>query len=389
VDALVRDGSGIAPAVALSLAALLAGAAPARAGRMADYMVMQLCTDAAGKVLPGVAPIDAACLARRAILPGEAPTYRLRDWPPLRGGCHDGLTVKYNLPVQRHGVTRIVSFADRASGAGCDAGGDDASAETARGVSVQWHDDGFAFIMGSWSPVGVSQFESPLCRTAKGGSGRFYRGWVLAPATLPPPRQPGWDVFPSHLANAAGADDPCPTVFNAGLTLWVVDDMAFRAARLNAVISHHFARSGANGASPGAAQQVERSYWTQEFGLTRWEKWAREDWVHPRSHRPAPALAAALFARGRCNPPYALPAAVTPRLRTEKLTGDGAWRQVLIDPVTGERHAWVMTLCADYTNIARTPPADSARLDDARLDDAFWRAGPDSDQPASAERRLP
>jgi hypothetical protein len=146
------------------------------------------------------------------------------------------------------------------------------------------------------------------------------------------------------------------------------------------VVSHHYAQSGAGGASPGKAQQVERTYWTREFGLTRWEKWAREDWVHPRSGGAAPKLAAQLFARGRCGQPYSLPANLTPRMRAEKLTGDGVWRQVVSDPRTGERHAWLMTLCEDYTNIARTPPSATAMADQARIDDAYWRAdiGPDA-----------
>lgn len=212
---------------------------------------------------------------------------------------------------------------------------------------------------------------------------------MLAPTRLPPPREPGWGVFPSHVATgpAAAPADPCPARFNAGFTLWVVDEMAFRAARLTAVVSHHFARVGADGASPGAAQQLERTYWTSEFGLTRWEKWAREDWEHPRSHLPAPELAARLFAGGRCNAPYALPATLTPRLQAEPVTGDGAWRQVLADPATGERHAWLMTLCEDYTNILHSPPARAALADDARLDDAYWRPETGAGAPAQAEAR--
>jgi hypothetical protein len=382
-----RTAPALAALAPLALSASGLSAGPARAEQMADYMVMQVCTDAAGAVLPGVAPIDPACTARRPLRPGETPPYRLRDWPPRDGGCHDGLTVKYNVPVLRHGVTRIVSFTDRAAGGGCDTGAEpDAAAESARGLSVQWHDGGYGFIMASWSPVAMSSFESPLCRTAGGGAARFFRGWVLAPATLPPPRQPGWGVFPAYLATgpAAGPADPCPARYNAALTLWVVDEMAFGAARLTAVVTHHFARTDPTGSAPGPAEQVERTYWTREFGLTRWEKWAREDWIHPRSHRPASELAAALFARGRCNQPYALPAAVTPRLQAENLTGDGLWRQVLTEPATRQRHGWVMTLCEDYTNIARTPPAGAALADAARIDDAYWR-----DETGAETRRAP
>jgi hypothetical protein len=118
---------------------------------------------------------------------------------------------------------------------------------------------------------------------------------------------------------------------------------------------------------------MERTYWTREFGLSRWEKWAREDWVHPRSHRKAPELASALFAHARCGQPFALPPATTPGMAATAVTGAGMWRQVLTDPRSGETHAWVMTLCEDYTNLARTPPAAATLADQSRIDDAYWR----------------
>ncbi len=361
----------------LALALACAAALPARAERIADFMVMDVCLDADGAVLQGAAPIDPGCQRRRKIAAGELPPYRLRNWPPRDAACHDGLLIKYNLPVRRNGVERIVSFTDRATASGCDTA-PDAEAELARGLSVQGHDAGYGYIMASWSPVAMSSFESPLCNGPGGDARRFERGWVLGPAELPPPGRPGWGVFPSRAASgpAALAGAPCPARYNAGLTLWLLDTMDFGAARLPALVTHHFARADAAGIAPGPAQQVERTYWTHEFGLTRWEKWAREDWVHPRSARPAAELAAALFARGRCTRPYALPAILTPGLHTLPLAEAGLWRQVFIDPRTGERHPWVMTLCEDYTNIVRAPPSAAALADASRLDDAYWRAPP-------------
>lgn len=353
---------------------LFAQAGPAEAETMADFMVMQVCTGADGALLKGVAPTDVACLTRRKIQAGETPPYRLRDWPPRDVGCHHGFIVKYNVPLIRNDITRIVSFTDRTSVDGCD-GGTDAGGEVARGLSVQWHDDEFGFIMASWSPVAMSSFESPLCRIARGGAARFFHAWILAPAQLPPMGQPGWGVFPSHVATgpAPGPGTQCPPRFNTGFTLWMVDEMSFGNARMTAVVSHHYAQSGAHGASPGQAEQVERTYWTREFGLTRWEKWAREDWIHPRGRGTAKNLAARLFARGRCNEPYSLPADLTPRMQAEKLTGEGTWQQVVSDPKTGERHAWLMTLCEDYTNLVRTPPSATALATPGRTDDAYWR----------------
>lgn len=359
----------------------------ARAEPVADFMVMEVCLDPDGAILAGTSPIDATCGPRRKIAGGEVPPYRLRNWPPGNGDCAGGLIVKYNVPVIRDDVTRIVSFSNHADG--CDTND---GAEVARGLSVQWHDDQFGFIMASWSPVAMSSFQSPLCSAGSGGPERFYRGWVIAPETLPEPGKPGWGVFPSHLTTgpAPGPSDACPERFASGLTVWIVDDMVFGAGSsettpLRAVVSHHYSRSSLAGDGPGAAMQMERTYWTREFGLTRWEKWARDDWTNPRSQRPATELAHSLFARLRCNRPYALPAQVTPHMQSDGLTGDGFWRQTLHyaanvaahdaghDAATAKGHGWVMTLCEDYTNLARTPPPANVLADAARIDSRYWQ----------------
>jgi hypothetical protein len=341
----------------------------ARAERIADFMVMQVCTDADGAIVPRLAPIDADCTARRQLRAGEAPPYRLADWPRQSAACTP-LLARTNVPVERNGITRVVSLSERVAEARCDA-----TDETARGLSVQWHDAAFGFIMASWSPVAVSNFESPLCAGANGGARRFFRGWVISPAELPPAGTPGWAIFASHLAAGppAGAADPCPQRYHEALTLWLVDAVQFRAARLTAVISHHYAAGSASGDAPGGAMQVERTYWTREFGLTRWEKWAREQWTNPHTGEAATRTAARLFAGGRCNAPYSLPASITPHMAAEPLTGDGAWRQVVRDPASGARAAWVMTLCEDYTNIIRTPASAAVQAAAARIDAAYWR----------------
>jgi hypothetical protein len=267
-------------------------------------------------------------------------------------------------------VTRIVSFYDQARDG--DAG--DGDTPFTKGVSIQWHDDAYGFIMGSWSPVALSNFESPLCAANATNSRRFFRGWVLAPRILPPPRQPGWGVFPAaNRASKAGVPmGGCAAHYRRALTLWIVDDVAFRAARLRAVVSHHYASVDREGIAPGPAEQVERTYWTKEFGLTRWEKWSREDWRHPHSQRSAGELGAALFERDRCGRPYSLPAAINAGTAMEPVRDDGAYSQVAIDPRTGERHRWFVTLCEDYTNLAPSPPASFRGAANAKIEPAFW-----------------
>jgi hypothetical protein len=358
---------------------LLASSGPAAAERMADYMTMQVCTNAAGAVLPGVAPIDAACTARRPIRPGEPPPYVLRDFPPAGASCPAGSVIRYSVPVVRAGVTRIVSF-DAHTPNGCSPVAD----ATIKGLSVQWHDDAYGFIMGSWSPAGRSIYISPFCEQDAVPSHRFFRGWVIAPVELPPPCQPGYGAFLSRLAvgpaagAATAAEQACPMVYHRAFHLWLLDRMAFKGVTLTAVIAHHYAQTDADGTSPGPAQQMERTYWTREFGLTRWEKWSREDWREPHSapgdaEAGAARLGAALFAHGRCSAPYALPDSPTPAMRALPLETNGAWRQVIVDAHSGERHAWYLTLCEDYTNIGRSAPGAAALGDGPWFDDAFWR----------------
>ncbi len=346
-------------------------ARPAAAQHISDWMVMQVCSDGAGAILPGVVPIDPACTKHRKIGQNETPPYRLRGWPAV-DGCHGGIVTKWNMPIAKAGVIRIVSVSEQTM-EGCE---DDATAEDDwfKGASIQWFDGGYAFIMGSWSPVGLSSFESPLCQQGAASSHRFFRGWVIAPTVVPQAGIPGWGVFPSKLLVGKGTPvaGPCPTHYQRGLTMWVMDDVQFRGPKLRAIVSHHFARADTSGIAPGAAEQVERTYWTREFGLTRWEKWARDDWTNPRSHQPAIVLAKQMFAHGRCSKPYGLPARVTPGLVTEPLLTDGTYSQAFIDPRIGQRHVWYMTLCDDWTNFLRTPPAPGVNRS-AGIDPVYWR----------------
>ena len=105
-------------AFGMLLMALLASR-PAAADHVSEWMMMQVCVDADGHVQDGVAPIDPACKARRQIRAGETPPYRLRGWPGRHDGCDTDVAVKWNMPVVKAGVTRIVSVTGRGDNA-CD-----------------------------------------------------------------------------------------------------------------------------------------------------------------------------------------------------------------------------------------------------------------------------
>ncbi|TCK30824.1 hypothetical protein EV667_0928 [Ancylobacter aquaticus] len=365
------------------LAALLAGlAAPARAepqATIADYMAMDVCVDAADAIIPNLVPGDAACARRRDLRPGETPPYELRNFLNPGGHCtEDGGTVaKLNRPVERGGQTRIVSSTLSLPVSPCGGARGRPGRPGEGGASIQWHDEGYGFIMGSYSPVALSVYQTPLCRDGSVSSRRFFRGWVIAPATVPAVGQGGFGVFESRLATGAASALPaaCPTRYRRALTTWLVAPMRYTSDReLVSIVSSHFAQVSRDGLSPGATLQMEQTYWTREFGLSRWEKWAREDWVHPRSHRSAPDLARELRQRGRCGPAVGGTFDISSRTRFTDAPGhDDAYARAIVDPRSGRSQLWLMTLCEDYTNI-RVRPAGKALPDASAIaDPAYWR----------------
>jgi len=380
---MMRTNVSLTPTALLLAGQLFAGfAAPARAAGAAsisDYMIMDVCVDASDRVLPGLVPGDAGCTRHRDIRPGEPPPYELRNFANPGGNCDadDGSIIRLNRPVERAGETRIVSSNTPVPPGPCGGGrGRSAANPGEGGASIQWYDDGYGFIMGSYSPVALSIYQTPLCRDGSRSSRRFFRGWVIAPAAVPDVGRSGFGVFEGRLATGAASalPDACPTRYRRALTTWLVTPMRFTAGReAVSIVSSHFAQVSRDGLSPGRTMQMEQSYWTREFGLSRWEKWAREDWVHPRSGRPAPELARELRERGRCGAPAGGSFDVSPRTRFTEAPGhDDVYARAIVDPRSGERHLWLMTLCEDYTNI-RLRPADAPAPNVSTIaDPAYW-----------------
>ncbi len=333
---------------------------PAAAGRpaIADFMVMTACADAADHVLPGVLPTDPACTTRRKLRPGEMAPYRLTDFAAATGPCanRQGVVARFNLPVRQGAALRVVSFDRHVPRRGCDLVGDGMPA----GASIQGSDAEYGFILGDDAPAGQLSFDSPPgCRAAPHSAVRFTRGWVIGPAVLPPPRVPGSAAFRAVLTPGEpglALDKSCPTGGALALTTWMLDEMVFTGGlALPAFISNHFSHANADGTGPGAAQQMERTYWTAEFGLSRWEKWARADWTGGGGA--VGILARAAMSDATCGAPRPLPHSPAPALETGPLQSAGAWSQTLRDPGTGEQFTWLLVTCRDYTRLDRTPQA--------------------------------
>lgn len=375
---MMRNGFSLTPATLL-FACLCAPARAAEPATIADYMIMDVCVDAADRILPGLVPGDDACTRRRDIRPGEPPPYELRNFLNAGGDCAEdgGSVAKLNRPVERDGQTRIVSSTLGLPPSACAGARGRPGKPGEGGASIQWYDESYGFIMGSYSPVALSIYQTPLCQQDSRSSRRFFRGWVIAPAAVPAVGQAGFGVFEGRLATGAASALPvaCPTRYRRALTTWLVTPMRYTSGReMVSIVSSHFAQVSRDGLSPGATMQMEQTYWTREFGLSRWEKWARQDWVHPRSGRSAPDLARELRQRGRCGSPAGGTFDISPRTRFTDAPGrDDAYARTIADPQTGQQQLWLMTLCEDYANIRVRPAATSLPDVSAIADPAYWR----------------
>jgi len=375
----------IALAVTVALMAAAPGRARAQIGPAAsansiyDYMVMDVCVDAGNHIIPGLTPADGQCTRRRKIAPGEPVYYELHNFRPRARGCAQalGTIAKVNIPVKKAGVTRIVSSYNHNLGAECpdaiSTGSSMGGGDLSGGASVQWYDGGFGYIMGSWSPVALSSFVGPLCSAGPSTSMRFARGWVIGPAT--PPAQPrvyGYVSLASALQTGPPSLAACPLLNHAGFTTWVRDTFTFTSGlSLDSIISEHFSRSSDVGDAPGDAEQVERTYWTRAFGLSRWEKWARDDWVNPRTQMTALQQAQAEYRSGNCRTPYSIAATVSPHLAYALTDAPGVFARSIRGPGQTGVHIWYMTLCEDYTNIVKLPGAAKPTWEGG-LRDEYW-----------------
>ncbi|WP_157045995.1 hypothetical protein [Polaromonas sp. JS666] len=344
-----------------------------------DFMIMNVCVDSQDRPLAGIFPGNASCTRQRDIRAGEVSPYSLHNHVGLGKGCDArlGNVAKENLPVVINKVTRIISSYDKGRAPECGKegvasqrfGDFDAQQE---GASIQWVDNQYAFILGSWSPVTEAHWVTPLCRNHLNDSRRFFRGWIIGSAD----GKAGYVTAESKLVLSTPKDGvgACPSRFNRSFTYWFPSEMKFtNGMSLGAIVSSHYSRASVSGLSPGKAEQVERTYWTREFGFVRWEKWARKDWIHPRNKKPATDMASNLRNSGRCSPPATLPVRVNGEfeVRSVRSNQDIYLEQQRIEK--GDFEDWVMTACNDFSKPVARPNGQAAVDWGTTLNRAYWR----------------
>jgi hypothetical protein len=301
------------------------------AATVRDFMIQNVCVDAAGAVLAGRSPFDGSrlCPEQRDLQPGEPLPYHKHDHPspdhrqtmPLGYQRHDsfpvetgafGIVVEHSFDFGPGGGNRFGAF-DRGSDGG------DVAVLSAGAVSI-------GATQGGGGPFGFWIGECSGALTAAA----LTHSWLVAEFGVAAEGPLQGETVARLNAVLAGADPVCPRRFNAAFTRWRVAPFRYRAApgqgepvTLATLISDHY-----GGADPATADHVERFYFTRELGGARWERWQNAK-GNSRFTAATVAERAAWFAgTGRCSVPE---------------PPDGGAQMLLID-------------CREWTRIA--PPAD-------------------------------
>lgn len=330
---------GVVVAVAASgVAARAQGTAEPRAilgdaATLRDFMIQNVCLDATGAVLRGVAPIDGnpGCVAQRDLRPGERLPYHKHDqpFPGQRAELPTGYQRHDSFPVTTAGFADAVEHSfDFGTGEGrrfgvFDAGSDggDLAILSPGTVAIGVTEDG-----GAGFQLFVGECQGTVDAAA------LSHAWIVAQYDPARPMPLQGETIARLNDLKTGQQDSCPRRFNAAYTAWRVTPFAYRTGSgqgapltLTTLLSEHY-----GGGMPATADHVERFYFTRELGGTRWERWQNVKGNAIAGPEKIAELAAAFTATGRCSAP-------TP-------PGGGA-TMLLID-------------CREWTLMA--PPADPA-----------------------------
>jgi hypothetical protein len=323
----------------------------ARSG-IIDFLVQDVCLDAAGRIIPGMSPVDPRCTARRNVRSGDLLPYHLTKVIEGGVGCGKRRLIRDNVLWRHNGVDRVVGAVQIEKDA-CSR-----SEPIPAYYSVRWADEKFAFIMGAWSRGqdggSVGGGLTPECAKAPHTSRRFFRNWVLSSSQVPEVDSVGFGVF-EKLGSFHGLppmDADCPARYPSKyLAIWSRKPFRYSSGHaLDTIISHPYSQVDVSGHTPGRGKQMERTYWTKEFGQSRWESWKREDYYGRKAEKSATELAESFNEVGVCSPPASISGMVTPGLKLSPIEqNNGIYSQVATDTRTGESHRWIMANCQDMT----------------------------------------
>lgn len=381
----------------VSVSSLYSTAHAQYGGTAADYLLMKVCTATAAAgapALPGVVPGDVACRYTRPITASDTPPYTMRNFAPsyviaASPSCtgNFGALIRVSAPITLNGLTRVVTFDQSAANAQCETAAQVGANGGPFDLSVESTDPvtGYSYIMGSAGPNGISLNDAyqafangattgglpstPVCKTGNPfSSARFANSWIIGQGAVPT-SLPGPINFAAVQLQALNPDTysalqqtgpACDTPYVTGFHIWQTNWYTFYSGRtLVALIAAHYTQSNAANTGPGPAQAMERTYWTYEFGLSRWEKWTRSDLLVNGAD--PMKVSAELLQHTACAQQGLVagtPIGIVTNPVDSRTSGNvimsttkGIYQQVVS---AGTTYTWYMTLCNDYTNIDRT-----------------------------------
>ena len=271
-----------------------------------DFMIQNVCLDAAGAALPGRSPVDdgAPCPTQRDLMPGERLPYHKHDHPGP--GPHADAPTGYqrhdSFPVETAALGTVVEHSfDFGAGEGrrfgvFDRGSDggDVAVLSPAAVSIGATEDG-----GEGFGLWVGECRGPLTASA------LTHSWIVAEFDADRPTPLQGETIARLSGLPPDRQDTCPTRFSAAFTTWRVAPFHYRAApgqgnpiTLTTLISDHY-----GGADRATADHVERFYFTRELGGSRWERWQNTAGNRQLSAAKIAEAAAWFAATGRCSTP--------------------------------------------------------------------------------------
>jgi hypothetical protein len=289
-----------------AVAAAQDGTVIASDATLRDFLVQNVCLDAGGAVLAGVAPIDGdrRCATARDLRPGERLPYHKHDHPSPgeRAANPSGYQRHDSFPVETAGLGTVVEHSfDTGTGDGRRFGVFDTGSDGGDIVVVS---PGIVSIGATEAGGGgfglwVGECRGPLTAPA------LARSWILAEFDPVRPTPLEGETIARLSGVAAGAPLTCPSRFNPAYTSWRVVPFRYRAApgqgtpvTLATLVSNHY-----GGKSRATADHVERFYFTRELGGTRWERWEIASGNPRFSTAKVAEMAAGFAATGRCSAP--------------------------------------------------------------------------------------
>lgn len=290
-----------------------------------DYMVQDVCTDDGGRVIANISPADtpARCPHRRDVRIGEPLPYHKQDWPPTQQlqQAPFGHQRADSFPIHTEMFGTVVAQA-RGMGAIDPATRRFVAAPSGGGLyffSERYVASGFTDDV----VHGPQFFLGPRCASSNERE-RHLDAWIFVARDFSEDR-PG-----ETIAHQTGRMQGCLNGrFANSYTDWHVEPLTLRTRTADGVQPHAFQVLISNhfgGPTIETAKNLERFYFTREFGLARWERWQNLD----LQQRPNDVSRAQVLATsGRCDP---------------------------VQHVPSTSGHWVMVDCRQWTNIS---PADN------------------------------